>query len=133
MADVSTLVESGVIDPSVVSGVTLAEVNGDGSWKAEQRCVYILRSGRYYKIGFAQDVAKRLSNINTSSPRPSTLVYAVETTRFRELEKALHERFSKRRTQREWFALTRRDLSLARLIMFAESWDESDFTDLDEY
>lgn len=63
---------------------------------------YIFVAGRV-KIGMSQNIAKRLSEIATTTPEPPLLV-AVELGDAFALEEAAHRRWETYRRHREWFA-----------------------------
>ena len=57
------------------------------------------------KIGISKDVRRRLNQLQTGSPYELKLMSWLEADDDRALEKELHEKYSKYRTHREWFAL----------------------------
>lgn len=73
------------------------------------KSVYLIRvpSG-YYKIGIAENVRRRLINLQSSNPEPIDLVCAVAVDDARRLEAYLHSTLSKQRGSggAEWFKLT---------------------------
>lgn len=69
------------------------------------RFIYILKSGTYYKIGIAKDVAQRLRNLQTGNPIEIALVSAAFFEGAPRFESKLHEAFSEYRTRGEWFEL----------------------------
>ncbi len=128
MAD---LVDEGLLDESVFD-VSIEDAESDGTWRRERRCVYLIRCAHAYKIGFARDVARRLEALAISCPIPMSLVYAVETNRFRQLERHLHKRFADRRIRGEWFELTSADLKVVRCALFAEELSDDDIIELSD-
>lgn len=71
--------------------------------------VYLMRSGDYYKIGLTRrDPRTRLKEITT--PTDTTIVHIFETTDPEGLEQFLHEEFSDKRSNREWFKLSEEDV-----------------------
>lgn len=58
----------------------------------------------YVKVGKADDVQKRLSGLQTGSPRKLKLLAAIPGDH--EQERAIHQRFSHLRTHGEWFYAT---------------------------
>lgn len=69
------------------------------------RFVYVLKSGKYYKIGISKDVAERLRNLQTGNPIEIALVSAAFLENAPRFESRLHEAFSDYRTRGEWFEL----------------------------
>ncbi|MBD0344566.1 MAG: GIY-YIG nuclease family protein [Coleofasciculus sp. Co-bin14] len=69
------------------------------------RFIYVLKSGTYYKIGIAKDVAERLRNLQTGNPIEIALVSASFFENAPRFETRLHEAFSDYRTRGEWFEL----------------------------
>lgn len=63
--------------------------------------VYLVRCGRYVKIGRSVDIASRLRAIQSLNPHPLKLVALL--TGGHELEQAIHRRFAYLRHQDEWF------------------------------
>lgn len=62
-----------------------------------------LRVGRPVKIGFTENLAQRLRNLQTASPQPLQVLATVAGTPA--LERAYHRRWRARRTSGEWFTL----------------------------
>jgi hypothetical protein len=91
--------------------------------------IYVLKSGPYYKIGFADDVAQRLKNVASAVspdlPEPITLLFSFPTTSKLIAERALHELFRQSRTKGEWFQLADRHLSM--LQRFADGYSVDEF------
>lgn len=72
--------------------------------------VYLLHCHGFYKIGIANDVAKRLNSIQTSNPFRVDLVASVVVDVPAELERTLHEAYAEKRTRNEWFELSDLDV-----------------------
>lgn len=58
------------------------------------------------KIGYAKDLAGRLSGVRTSNPYPVRVLTYFWTENFASVEKQLHDRFAQHRIRREWFCST---------------------------
>lgn len=66
----------------------------------------------YYKIGWTENIQKRVKALNSSAPWPMELVAAFpcpDRVRF-ESEQYLHNRFAHKATNTEWFRLDREDI-----------------------
>jgi Meiotically up-regulated gene 113 len=70
--------------------------------------VYVFRYGHddQFKIGRAANVAKRLKQLQTGSPKPLTVFEVIETEDAREGEKFLHQQLAHKRLIGENFSLT---------------------------
>jgi hypothetical protein len=73
--------------------------------------VYLLRSGRFYKIGHTFDLGRRKYDLAIQLPEPVAQVYAIRTDDPAGIERYWHERFADRRKNGEWFELTRDDVA----------------------
>jgi hypothetical protein len=73
--------------------------------------VYLLKSGRYYKIGQTNDVGRRRYDLAIQLPDPVTEVHVISTDDPVGIERYWHGRFSARRKNGEWFKLTRADVA----------------------
>jgi len=66
-----------------------------------------------YKIGRTKDVYARISNIQSMVPGGVELIMVIDD----DIENALHKKFSKKKTNREWFALTTADIKYIKSLM----------------
>jgi hypothetical protein len=73
--------------------------------------VYLLKSGRHYKIGLTTDLAQRHRTLKLQLPDPAIQVHVIATDDPRGIERYWHERFKDRRKNGEWFELTARDVA----------------------
>jgi hypothetical protein len=73
--------------------------------------VYLLKSGRYYKIGQTSDVGRRRYDLAIQLPDPVSEVHVISTDDPVGIERYWHGRFSDRRKNGEWFELTRADIA----------------------
>lgn len=65
--------------------------------------LYFIKCGEYIKIGRADNVAQRLSQLRAANPYDVELVYIVEGAG--DLEHSLHKQFKDRHHTGEWFRL----------------------------
>ena len=82
--------------------------------QSKEGFVYILKCGPFYKIGLSQVVDKRVEQLATIPPFDVELLYTIETDNMYELESFLHDRFSEKRKNGEWFELKETDLEYIR-------------------
>lgn len=73
--------------------------------------VYLIKSGRYHKIGRSNDVGRRSYEIALQLPEKAVLVHSFETDDPAGIERYWHERFADRRQNGEWFVLTPKDVA----------------------
>lgn len=57
----------------------------------------------YYKIGITGDIDARLNTLETASPLGLEIFYLKQTISANQVEKIIHEAYSHRRKNREWF------------------------------
>lgn len=77
---------------------------------SESGYVYIMRCGKYHKIGKTADLQQRLLAMNTHNPEPVELVASFQCEHRHRLETDLHKRFKFKRKNGEWFDLSHSDL-----------------------
>lgn len=73
--------------------------------------VYLIKSGRYHKIGRSNDLGRRSYEIALQLPEKARLVHQFETDDPAGIERYWHERFADRRQNGEWFALSAADVA----------------------
>ncbi len=73
--------------------------------------VYLIRSGRYHKIGRSNDLGRRSYELAIQLPDKAVLVHSLETDDPAGIERYWHERFKDRRQNGEWFLLSAADVA----------------------
>lgn len=72
--------------------------------------VYLLKSGRYYKIGRTNAVGRREYELSIQLPDKATKIHVIKTDDPVGIEAYWHKRFQDRRKNSEWFELTTEDI-----------------------
>ena len=80
--------------------------------------VYLLKSGRYYKIGSTNAVGRREYELSIQLPDKTTLVHKIRTDDSSGIEAYWHKRFSSKRKGGEWFELSTDDIGAFRRRKF---------------
>jgi len=77
--------------------------NGDG-W------VYLLKSGRFYKIGRTTDLTRRRGQLAIQLPETLEIIHQIHTDDASGIEAYWHKRFEAKRREGEWFELSGKDI-----------------------
>jgi len=72
--------------------------------------IYLLRSGKYYKLGRTNAVGRRLRELAIQLPEKPDTVHVIETDDPEGIEQYWHRRFAEKRQEGEWFALSSDDV-----------------------
>lgn len=83
-------------------------------------CVYLMKSGRYYKLGRSNAVGRRERELQIQLPERANVVHSIKTDDPVGIEQYWHKRFEDRRCRKEaeWFELTAQDVASFRRRKF---------------
>jgi hypothetical protein len=68
--------------------------------------VYLVKSGRFYKIGHTNALGRREYELGIQLPEKAATVHSIKTDDPEGIERYWHERFKGRRSNGEWFNLS---------------------------
>jgi len=80
--------------------------------------VYLLRSGRFHKIGRSNDVERRIREIRVTLPESVDMEHVIKTDDPAGIEAYWHKRFANKRANGEWFELTPADVKSFKRRLF---------------
>lgn len=80
--------------------------------------VYLLKSGRFYKIGKTNHAGKRERELALQLPERASMVHSIKTDDPDGIERYWHQRFADKRKNGEWFDLDRQDVAAFRRRRF---------------
>jgi len=78
--------------------------------------VYILKAGKYYKIGRSKRPQKRYEDLATLPPWPTEMINTIKAGDMSQLESKLHKRFAEKRKRGEWFELDKEDVAWLKTL-----------------
>jgi hypothetical protein len=73
--------------------------------------VYLVKSGKHYKIGRSNHAGRRSNDSTLRLPERLEVIHTISTDDPAGIERYWHTRFADRRLDGEWFALTMGDIS----------------------
>jgi hypothetical protein len=73
--------------------------------------VYLIKSGRFYKIGRSNSVGRREYELAIQLPETPSTVHVIKTDDPNGIENYWHNRFASKRKKGEWFELSAADIS----------------------
>ncbi len=105
-----------IIDPLVTDDLEPPPV--DSTRPDRFGFVYLLKSGKHYKIGHTFDVGRRKYELAIQLPEPVQLQHEIRTDDPVGIERYWHQRFEDCRLNGEWFQLSQADVAAFRRRKF---------------
>jgi hypothetical protein len=95
----------------IVAPLVVAEEAAVDTEPGQHGFVYLLKSGKHYKIGHTLDVGRRKYELAIQLPEAVREEHVIATDDPVGIERYWHARFADRRKNGEWFDLTRADIT----------------------
>lgn len=95
-----------------------AGLDSDGAHALSEGFVYLIKSGRHFKIGKANSVEARHRQIKLQLPEAAEVIHRIKTDDPYGIESYWHRRFAAKRLNGEWFALSAEDVRAFRRRKF---------------
>ena len=99
-------------------GIENAEAVPEKTAEDELGCVYLLKAGRFYKIGRTNALGRRERELVIQLPEVAKVVHSIKTDDPTGIEEYWHRRYQDRRKNSEWFELTAQDVAAFRRRKF---------------
>jgi len=106
-SDVAEILQSELTPATRLGSVANAAAAVAGS-------VYLMHSGRHYKIGRSSHVGRRSYEVALQLPERLKVIHVIETDDPEGIEAYWHHRFATKRANGEWFSLTPEDVAAFR-------------------
>lgn len=103
--DIAAICDASISLTSPSAGYTTKEA------KVVVGFVYLMKSGRHYKIGRTSSVARRGGELAVKIPVPPKTIHSIETDDPVGVEAYWHKRFANKRGEGEWFELDSQDVN----------------------
>ena len=84
----------------------------------EDGCVYLIKSGRFYKIGRANSAGRREYELSIQLPEKAKTIHVIRTDDPCGIEAYWHGRFALKRKNGEWFELSVEDIAIFKRRKF---------------
>lgn len=95
-----------------------AKTEDDGIPEIDEGFVYLVKSGRFYKVGRSNSAGRREYELAIQLPEKAITVHTIRTDDPIGIEEYWHKRFDSKRKNGEWFALESSDVAAFRRRKF---------------